>query len=160
VAASPSAQSSKPLAAEAWRFGRSLIVGGWGTLLDFAVLSLGVRWLGLEPSWARVAALCAGSAALFFGSRAFAFRARAGGMLGQATRFVAVEAAGFPLNLLLFNWLLRSWPGVAPEALGMVANFLLFVAYYYPARSLVVFPGKPAARVTEPLVSEPLPAVK
>lgn len=125
--------------AEAWRFARSLIVGGSGTLLDFAVLSLSLRWLGLEPTWARFAALCAGSAAMFIGSRSFAFRATSGAVFGQAARFFTVEAIGFPLNLLVFHWFLRTWPGIAPEALGMVANFVLFVAFYYPARSLIVF---------------------
>lgn len=142
----PLPRASTPLVLEALRFVRSLVVGGWGTVLDFAVLSLGMRWLGMDPSWARFAALCAGSAALFFGSRSFAFRAHGGGIVGQAARFVAVEAVGFPLNLLVFNWFLRTWPSVAPEALGMAANFVLFVAFYYPARSLIVF--RPALKAS------------
>jgi putative flippase GtrA len=130
----------------ALRFGRSLIVGSWGTALDFAALSLSIRVLGLEPTWGRVIGLCVGGVVLFYGSRSFAFRAQSGNAAHQAKLFIASELVGFPLNILVFKLLLHLLPHVAPEALGLFANFALFIVYYYPVRSRIVFNAK------EPLV--------
>lgn len=125
------------------RFGRSLIVGGGGTALDFAALTLSLRVLHVDATWARLIGLSAGAVLLFFGSRVFAFRADAEQPGPQATRFVISELIGFPLNMLAFKLLLRLLPAVAPELLSLVANFALFVTYYYPVRNFIVFRTSP-----------------
>jgi putative flippase GtrA len=123
----------------ALRFGRSLIVGSGGTALDFAALTLSLRLFHADPAWARLVGLCAGAVLLFFGSRSFAFRADAEQPGPQATRFVVSELIGFPLNMLAFKLLLWLLPAIAPELLSLVANFALFVTYYYPVRNFIVF---------------------
>lgn len=135
------------------RFGRSLIVGSGGTLLDLAAVTVSIRLLGLEPTWARVVGLVVGCVAMFYGSRTFAFRAQSDSAVGQAKRFVISEVVGFPLNIVVFRALVAALPSVAPELLSLVANFLLFVTYYYPVRSFVVFRSK------EPLVVQAMPVV-
>ena len=121
------------------RFGRSLIVGSGGTALDFAALTLSIRLFHVDATWARIIGLCVGGVVLFFGSRTFAFRADAESAAPQAKRFVISELIGFPLNILAFKLLLRWLPMVAPELLSLVANFALFVTYYYPVRNSIVF---------------------
>jgi putative flippase GtrA len=135
------------------RFARSLVVGGGGTLLDFGALAISLHWLGLSPTGARVVGLLAGAVVLFYGSRSFAFRATAEGAAPQARRFVVAEVIGFPLNILVFKLLLAWLPGVRPELLSLLANFLLFVAYYYPVRSQLVF------RTPRVAVATPAPAL-
>lgn len=125
----------------ALRFGRSLIVGSWGTALDFAALTVSLRLLHVDATWARVIGLCVGGVVLFYGSRSFAFRAEAESVAPQAKRFVISELIGFPLNMLIFKLLLWLVPTVAPEVLSLVANFALFVTYYYPVRNRIVFRG-------------------
>jgi putative flippase GtrA len=133
------------------RFGRSLIVGSGGTALDFAAVTFSIRVLGLEPTWGRVVGLVVGCVAMFYGSRTFAFRAQSDSAVGQAKRFVISEVIGFPLNIVVFKVLLGLVPWAAPELLSLLANFLLFVTYYYPVRSFVVFKAK------EPLVVQQRP---
>jgi putative flippase GtrA len=135
-----------PSGAGTLRFARSLVVGSGGTALDFAALSLSIRVFGVDATWARVIGLCVGAVVLFFGSRSYAFRAQAESAAPQAKRFVISEIVGFPLNVLAFKLLLWALPGVPPEALSLLANFALFVTYYYPVRNYVVFKTK------EPLV--------
>lgn len=127
------------LRAHALRFGRSLIVGGGGTAFDFAALALSLHFLGLSATGARVVGLLAGGVVLFYGSRSFAFRATAEGAAPQARRFIVAEVIGFPLNIIAFKLLLGWLPGIRPELLSLLANFLLFVTYYYPVRSQLVF---------------------
>ncbi|HYQ16617.1 MAG TPA: GtrA family protein [Polyangiaceae bacterium] len=129
-------------AAQVLRFGRSLIVGSGGTALDFAALSFSIRVLGLEPTWGRVVGLVVGGVVLFLGSRSFAFQATTESALPQVKRFVVSELIGFPLNILAFKLLLWLLPQIAPELLSLLANFALFVTYYYPVRNWVVFKSK------------------
>jgi putative flippase GtrA len=144
---------------EALRFGRSLIVGSGGTLLDFAAVTFSIRVLGLEPTWGRVAGLVVGCFAMFYGSRTFAFRAQSGSALGQAKRFAISELVGFPLNLAVFQGLRHVLPSAPPELLSLLANFLLFVSYYYPVRSLLVFERSPKLVVQAvPPPARPVPA--
>ncbi len=128
-----------PFRAQALRFARSLVVGGAGTGLDLAAVSLSIHLLGLSATWARVVGLLVGCVALFYGSRSFAFQAQSESALRQAKRFAISEAVGFPLNLLVFKGLLYLLPALAPELLSLLANFLLFVTYYYPVRNFIVF---------------------
>ncbi|HVY24944.1 MAG TPA: GtrA family protein [Polyangiaceae bacterium] len=145
--------------AHALRFGRSLVVGGGGTALDFAALALSLHFLGLGATAARVVGLLAGGVVLFYGSRSFAFRATAEGAAPQARRFVIAEVVGFPLNIIAFKLLLAWLPGVRPELLSLLANFLLFVTYYYPVRSQLVFKTRsdsaPPAAAIPPAVLVP-----
>jgi putative flippase GtrA len=126
-----------------------LIVGSGGTTLDFLAVLLCLRVFGLDATWARVVGLCVGCVVMFFGSRSFAFQAQSESAVQQAKRFVISEAVGFPLNLLAFRLLLVALPSVPPEVLSLLANFLLFVTYYYPVRALIVFKAK------DPLVVQP-----
>ena len=134
------------------RFARSLIVGSWGTALDFGALTLAIRVFGIDPTWARLIGLCAGGVVLFFGSRSFAFRAQSENAVAQAKRFLVSELIGFPLNIVAFKLLLVALPHVPPEALSLLANFGLFVTYYYPVRNYIVFKQK------QPLVVQAVPA--
>lgn len=144
-----------PVWAEALKFARSLIVGSLGTALDFAVLSLSLRVLHFDATWARAAGLCVSAVALFFGSRSYAFRARSESAARQARRFVVAELVGFPLSILAFRALVGLLPNVTPELLGLLANFALFVSYYYPVRRLIVFRAPDAA---PPVSTAPAPA--
>ncbi len=137
----PETPLREPLRVRALRFGRSLIVGSWGTALDFASLTLSIRLLHIDATWARVIGLCVGGVVLFYGSRSFAFRAQGESVAPQAKRFVISELIGFPLNMLVFKLLLWLVPTVAPELLSLAANFALFVTYYYPVRNHIVFKG-------------------
>ena len=138
------------------RFARSLVVGSGGTALDFAALTLSLRVFHLDATWARVVGLCVGGVVLFFGSRSYAFRAQSEGAIAQAKRFVISEVIGFPLNIVAFKLLLWALPSVPPEALSLLANFALFVTYYYPVRNFIVFKTK------QPLVAQAVaaPALK
>jgi putative flippase GtrA len=138
--------------AQLLRFGRSLIVGSGGTTLDFLAVLLSLRVFGLDATWARVVGLGVGCVAMFFGSRSFAFQAQSESAVQQAKRFVISELIGFPLNIVVFKLLLAALPAVAPEVLSLLANFLLFLTYYYPVRSLIVFKAK------DPLVVQAVPA--
>jgi len=145
-----------PSGAATLRFARSLVVGSGGTSLDFAALSLSIRVFGIDATWARIIGLCVGGVVLFFGSRSFAFRAQAESAAPQAKRFIISEIVGFPLNVLAFRLLLWALPSVPPEVLSLLANFALFVTYYYPVRNYIVFKTK------QPLVVQavPSPALK
>lgn len=143
-------------AAQALRFGRSLVVGSGGTALDFAALALCIRVLELSPTWGRVVGLLVGGVALFVGSRTWAFRAIDESALPQARRFVISELIGFPLNLLVFKLLVLAAPRIAPELLSLLANFALFVTYYYPVRNWVVFKSRQQPLVVE--APSPTPA--
>lgn len=114
-------------------------------------MTFSIRVLGFEPTWARVVGLVVGCVAMFYGSRTFAFQAQSGSAVRQAKRFVISEVIGFPLNLLLFKLLLLALPWVYPELLTLLANFLLFVSYYYPVRNFIVFRGP------EPIVVQATP---
>ena len=140
-----------PAGASALRFARSLVVGSGGTALDFAALTLSIRAFGMDATWARVVGLCVGAVVLFFGSRSYAFRAQQESAAPQAKRFVISEVIGFPLNIVVFKLLLWALPSVPPEALSLLANFMLFVTYYYPVRNFIVF------KTQEPLVVQQVP---
>jgi putative flippase GtrA len=106
----------------------------------------------MDATWARVVGLVAGGVVLFFGSRSFAFRAQSESAGPQAKRFVVSELIGFPLNVVVFRLLLWLLPALAPELVSLLANFALFLTYYYPVRNLIVFRANP------PLVVQPVPA--
>jgi putative flippase GtrA len=118
---------------------RALLVGGAASLLDLGLLSAGIRWAELGATVARLVALVASTLLLFFGSRSFAFRAQAGNISQQAKLFVVCEAAGLVLNLVIFRLIVTHAAALPPEIASQLANTLVFVAFSYPLRALVIF---------------------
>jgi putative flippase GtrA len=122
-------------------FARTMLVGFWANVLDFGLLALCLRWLHIEALSSRVIALLVSGLLTFVGSRSFAFRATGGNVPRQAGRFIVAELAALPLNLLSFQLCALCAPLAAPEIVSFVANALVFVAFSYPVRRLLVFGG-------------------
>lgn len=120
-------------------FARTMVVGFWANVLDFALLALCLRVLHIEAVTSRVIALLVSGALTFVASRSFAFRVQGGNMPKQASRFLVAELVGLPLNLLSFQLCALCAPLAAPELVSFVANGLVFVLFSYPVRRLVVF---------------------
>jgi len=144
VAVPPIAASTAP-GRTGWQLGllclfRTLVVGFWANLLDFSLLAACVRLLHIEAMPSRAIALIISGLITFIGSRSFVFRSQ-GSVPKQATRFVLAEVAAFPLNLLSFRLCALCAPLAAPELVSFVANGLVFVAFSYPVRRLLVFGG-------------------
>jgi len=118
-----------------------MLVGLWANILDFALLALCLRWLHVAPLPSRVIALLISGLITFIGSRSFAFRVQGGNVPQQAGRFIVAEIAALPLNLLSFQLCALYAPLAAPELVSFVANGLVFVAFSYPVRRLLVFGG-------------------
>ncbi len=66
----------------------------------------------------------------------------------QAGRFIVAELAALPLNLLSFQLCALSAPLAAPEIVSFVANGLVFIAFSYPVRRLLVFGGAATSGAT------------
>lgn len=130
---------SAPDKARLFRFGRSTAVGACATLLDLGALTLALRVGHWQAGYARLLGLVLGALVLFFGNRGFAFRAQAGSLRRQAWLFVASELLGLPINLAIFSALGSLLRGLPAEAVSLIANFVAFVSYHYPVRSLIVF---------------------
>jgi putative flippase GtrA len=133
-------------------FARTMLVGFWANVLDFALLALCLRWLHIEALSSRVIALLVSGLITFIGSRSFAFRVTGGSVPKQAGRFIVAELAAVPLNLLSFQMCALCAPLTAPELVSFVANALVFVAFSYPVRRLLVF----GAATAPQLQSQPL----
>lgn len=86
-----------------WLVARSLLVGSLATLFDLGTLALLVHALGLDPRMASLPALSIGVVAQFFGNKLFAFQDFRADWVRQGLLFLAVEALGFLANLLLFH---------------------------------------------------------
>lgn len=126
-------------------FARTMLVGFWANVLDFALLALCLRWLHIEALSSRVIALLLSGLLTFVGSRSFAFRVQGGNVPQQAGRFLIAELAALPLNLLSFQLCALCAPLAAPEVVSFVANALVFIAFSYPVRRLLVFGGTTAS---------------
>ena len=137
-----------------FRFLRTLLVGSWATVADFAVLALCVRVLELEPSLARAPGLLVGGLVQFFGSRSYAFRAQSGSVSRQAKLFVLHELVGMPLNLLMFRLMLSAMSFAPAEAVSLLANFVVFLVYSYPVRRFIVFSIPAPAPVPMPVKTQ------
>jgi len=129
----------QPLLRRLLRFARALVVGSGATLVDFSVFSTCIRLAGVAPTIARLPALCAGACVQFFGNRIYTFRAQSGSLSRQAKWFVAVELCTLVFNWLLFRLLAVDTHGLPPEILGFAGTFLVFIAFAYPLRRLVIF---------------------
>jgi putative flippase GtrA len=122
-------------------FARTMLVGFWANVLDFALLALCLRWLHVAPLPSRVIALLVSGLLTFVASRSFAFRVQGGNVPQQAGRFLVAELAALPLNLLSFQLCALCAPLAATEIVSFVANGLVFIAFSYPVRRLLVFGG-------------------
>lgn len=131
-------------------FARTMLVGFWANVLDFALLALCLRWLHVAPLPSRVIALLVSGLLTFIGSRSFAFRVQGGNVPQQAGRFIVAELAALPLNLLSFQLCALFAPLAAPELVSFVANGLVFLAFSYPVRRLLVFGGATTSGTTTP----------
>lgn len=136
---SPYVLQVESLLTRAYRFGRALIVGSGATLVDFSIFTTCVRAIDIAPTHARLPALMAGACVQFVGSRGFTFRARAGKLSRQLKLFVAAEALTLGLNWSVFQLLIRRIQGVPPELVSFLGTGLVFVAFAYPMRRLVIF---------------------
>jgi len=136
----------EPRLTRAWRFGRALVVGSGATLVDFSIFSTCVRAIDIAPSHARLPALLAGACVQFIGNRGFTFRAQAGNLSQQLKLFAAAEALTLGLNWSVFQLLIRRIQGVAPELVGFLGTGLVFLAFAYPVRRLVIFKLPPPRR--------------
>lgn len=128
-----------------WRFARACIVGGGATVVDFSVLTMGIRLMELAPPTARIPALAAGATVQFFGNRTFTFRAQRGSLSRQAKLFAVFEVATLVINWSLYRVLQPRITVVPPELVSFLGTFLTFVFFAYPMRRLVIFrlPEKP-----------------
>ena len=93
----------------------------------------------MTPTAARLPALCVGASLQFFGNRSFTFRAQAGNLSRQARFFVAAELVTLLLNYGVFCWLVPRVPRVPPELVSFAGTFIVFIAFAYPMRRLVIF---------------------
>ena len=125
--------------ARAWRFGRALIVGSGATLVDFSIFTTCVRVIDVAPAQARLPALVAGACVQFVGNRRFTFRAQAGRLSRQLKLFLAAEAITLGLNWSIFQLLIGRIHGVPPELVSFLGTGLVFIAFAYPVRRLVIF---------------------
>ncbi len=82
---------------------RSMLVGGLATGIDLAVLALLVSVIGITPRIASAPALALGIVAQFVGNKLFAFADHSRKWLRQGAQFLAVEALGFVANLVLYD---------------------------------------------------------
>jgi putative flippase GtrA len=125
------------LRAKVMCFVRTLVVGFWANVVDFALLAACVRWWQIEAVPSRFIALVLSGVLTFIGSRRFVFRVHGGSVPQQAGRFLAAELAGLALNLLSFRLCALCAPLAAPELVSFVANALVFVGFSYPVRRFV-----------------------
>ncbi len=129
----------EPLLVRALQFGRALLVGGGATLVDFSVLTTCIRLIGLAPVEARLPALVAGASVQFFGNRTFTFRAERGAMSRQAKLFFLAELAALAMNFSIFRFLAPRLTVLPPEVVSFLGTSIVFVAFAYPMRKLVIF---------------------
>ena len=129
----------EPFLERALRFGRALIVGSGATLVDVSVLTTSIHLVGLAPTVARVPALLAGASFQFFGNRSFTFRAQRGKMSRQARLFVVAELVALFLNWNIFRLLSPRITFIPQELVSFLGTFVVFIAFAYPVRKLVIF---------------------
>lgn len=129
----------EPFLERVWRFARACIVGSGATLVDFSVLTTCIRVLEVAPTSARIPALLAGASVQFFGNRTFTFRAQRGRLSRQAKLFATFEVATLVLNWSVYRVLQPRLTIVPPEVVSFLGTFVVFVAFAYPIRRLVIF---------------------
>lgn len=108
-------------------------------MADVAVLTFAIRVVSLAPELARGPALLAGAAVQFFGNRRYTFRAQRGSLARHARLFLVFEVSAYVANLVLYRSLVHWITAVPPELVSFIGTFVIFVAYSYPMRRLVIF---------------------
>jgi putative flippase GtrA len=141
---------SESLLTRALRFGRALVVGSGATLVDFSIFTTCVRAIDIAPTQARLPALVAGACVQFVGNRGFTFRAQAGKLSRQLKLFAVAELVTLGLNWSVFQLLIRRIHGLPPELVSFLGTALVFMAFGYPVRKLVVFGGGGTRRPPRP----------
>jgi putative flippase GtrA len=131
--------TTEPLLTRAYRFGRALIVGSGATLVDFSIFTTCMHVGAIAAAQARLPALLAGACVQFVGNRGFTFRAQAGKLPRQLKLFLAAEAVTLALNWSVFQLLIRRLHDLPPELVGFLGTGVVFVAFAYPVRKLVIF---------------------
>ena len=116
------------------RLARAGIAGAAATLVDLGVLAFLVTGLHIDARAASVPALLAGGVANFVGNRHFAFRAREGNLVRQAVLYAVVEAMALAFNGLLYDAVLRHWPGATSAywAIRLATSHAVFLLWSYP----------------------------
>jgi len=132
-------EEKEPIVTRLLRFGRALVVGSGATLIDVSVLTTSIHLVGLAPTVARVPALLAGASFQFFGNRSYTFRAQRGKLSRQARLFVAAELVALLLNWSCFRFLSPRITFMPQELVSFLGTFVVFVAFAYPMRKLVIF---------------------
>jgi putative flippase GtrA len=127
---------------------RSGLAGLFATGADLLVLTLLVTAAHWTPRAANVPALIVGGVVNFVGNRAYAFRARQGNVAKQAVGFSAVELVALGLNGVLYDAVLRVFPG-ASRLFWLVrigTTHLVFLAWSFPLWNRVFRGGAPSQR--------------
>jgi putative flippase GtrA len=132
-------EEREPLIVRAARFARALVVGSGATIVDFSVLTACIRLAGIAPTSARLPALLCGASVQFFGNRTFTFRAQRGSIARQARLFIVFEVVTLAMNWGLYQILAPRIDVVPPEVVSFLGTFLVFIAFAYPMRKLVIF---------------------
>jgi putative flippase GtrA len=130
---------SESLLTRTLRFGRALVVGSGATLVDFSIFTTCVRAIDVAPVHARLPALVAGACVQFVGNRGFPYRAQAGRLSRQLKLFVVAELVTLGLNWSVFQLLIRRIHALPPELVSFLGAGLVFLAFAYPVRKLVIF---------------------
>jgi putative flippase GtrA len=115
----------------ALRFVRSLLVGGAATIVDFAVLIMCARALGLDPTLAKMLAFLAGAWVQFVGNKHFTFKARGGDTRRQAVLFALAETITFGLHAVCFTLLVKGL-SVPLELANAIVGFCVYAGFSYP----------------------------
>ena len=118
---------------------RSAGVGIVATLVDLGVLALLVSGLGVPVRAASIPALSLGIAVQFFGNKLFAFGDRSNAWLRQGTQFLGVEALGFVANLMLFDFIV-SHTQLPYLAVRLVTTAIVYYAVCLPLWSKIFKP--------------------
>jgi putative flippase GtrA len=132
-------------AARLARLLRAGIAGAAATLIDVLTLAVLVTGFHVGARIASLPALVAGGVANFVGNRHFAFRAREGSLARQVVLYTLVEVIALALNGVLYDTVLRTWPGVVHEywLVRLATSHLVFLLWSYPLWRRV-FAVKPA----------------
>lgn len=117
-------------------FVRSAGVGIFATVADLASLGLLVHIARWSPLAASIPAFSLGALVQFVGNKLFAFHNRSRAWAIQGAAFAAVEAGAFVLNVVLYDFVVRSapWP---PLLVRLLTTQIVYVAFCLPLWSRV-----------------------
>ncbi len=137
------------------RFLKSSLVGIVATVVDVALLLVGLRVFNLNPYLAKTIALAGGVTTQFLGNRKFAFQATTGKLRRQLQWFVVVEAIAFVTTVFVFRGLLAVFRHfnvpLADLAANLASGFVVYFGFSYPLwkRVFALTPEEQARAVNE-----------